>query len=221
MIWWKISTVQKCLTQRIGFARKSTWEIQQDIIGFVWNLRYKEPRGANRSFAIAAVKGNTPSGPVGPFVHPGKYTVRLTVDGEVHEQIVKVRLDPRISATDQDILQQTKLSMTCYDQYEKLQTIREQIDTRLTNPRKWKKGQRELHEKLRGTGAPEAGDMLYGSIRTSTLEAETIVGLQEKFLFLLTVLQSADARPTTQLEDAVLQLEKRTGEMMARWEKLK
>ncbi len=44
----------------------------------VWDLRHPPPRGAARSFSIAAVVRNTPSGPVGPYVHPGRYRVRLT-----------------------------------------------------------------------------------------------------------------------------------------------
>jgi len=48
---------------------------------FVWDLRHEPPPGSEREFAIAAVYRNTPSAPVGPFVHPGLYTVRLAVDG--------------------------------------------------------------------------------------------------------------------------------------------
>jgi hypothetical protein len=36
-------------------------------------------------------------GPEGPLVVPGRYTVRLTVDGQRHEQPVEVREDPRMS----------------------------------------------------------------------------------------------------------------------------
>jgi hypothetical protein len=44
----------------------------------VWDLRYAAPGGARRDLSIAAVYHNTPTAPVGPFVHPGRYTVRLT-----------------------------------------------------------------------------------------------------------------------------------------------
>ena len=46
---------------------------------------------------------------------------------------------------------------------------------------------------------------MYGSIYESTNEKETIVSLQEKFLFMLHVLQTVDARPTPQ---AILAIEK-------------
>src|SRR5207249_4217904 len=45
---------------------------------FVWDLHYPPPEGARRSYPIAAVRGDTPAVPTGPWVPPGRYTVRLT-----------------------------------------------------------------------------------------------------------------------------------------------
>ncbi len=188
---------------------------------FVWNLRYKEPRGANRSLAIAAVFENTASGPMGPFVAPGNYTIRLTVDGTVLERPLDVQLDPRSTMTAEGLKLQDDLSLVCYASYNALQDIRETIDQRLSSGEKLRKSTKEAFEKFRGNGAPDAGDMLYGSIRAATLENETLVGLQEKFLFLIDVLQSADAHPTSQTQAAVQSLAQRTKEMVTRWNGLK
>ena len=49
---------------------------------FVWDLREPAPQAASFSYPIAAVAGDTPREPRGPWVLPGSYTVRLTVDGE-------------------------------------------------------------------------------------------------------------------------------------------
>lgn len=54
---------------------------------------------------------------------------------------------------------------------------------------------------------PGDPDTLYGSIRASAPEEETVTGLQHKLLFLLNVFQGADARPTTQAMEAVDALE--------------
>ncbi len=188
---------------------------------FVWNLRYKEPRGANRSLAIAAVFKNTASGPMGPFVAPGNYTIRLSVDGTVLERPLDVQLDPRSTMTAEGLKLQEELSLDCYSSYKTLQDIRETIDQRLSSGEKLRKSTKEVFERFRGNGAPDAGDMLYGSIRVSTLDAETLVGLQEKFLFLIDVLQSADAHPTAQTQAAVQSLAQRTKEMVTRWNGLK
>lgn len=53
---------------------------------FVWDLRYAPPVGSRRELSISAVYRNTPTGPQGPYVMPGRYTVRLTVDGTALEQ---------------------------------------------------------------------------------------------------------------------------------------
>ena len=53
----------------------------------IWNLRH-----AN----LAARAGSRGRGPAGPYVVPGRYTVRLTVDGRSLEQPVEVREDPRM-----------------------------------------------------------------------------------------------------------------------------
>lgn len=186
---------------------------------YIWNLRYADPPGAKRSYAIAAVQYSTPDGPVGPFVAPGTYTIRLTVDGAVSEQKMRVRLDPRSKLTVDDLNMQTTLSLSVYKTYSELYDIREAIDAKLASGRTRPKKSTSL-KAFRGEGLPTNGDPLYGSIRVSPLEKETVVGLQEKLLYLLVVLQNADARPTEALQNAVTKLEKRTAAMTVRWKTL-
>ena len=76
-----------------SFAHPTYWIRPSQSLGtsdghhrFVWDLRYAPPKGARRSFSIAAVYQNTESGPKGPFVSPGEYTVRLTTDGVMEEK---------------------------------------------------------------------------------------------------------------------------------------
>jgi hypothetical protein len=182
---------------------------------FIWNLRHKAPRGAERSFPIAAVKRNTPSAPLGPWVSPGTYTIRLSVDGQIMERKIQVQLDPRSKIDEAALQLQSSLSLQCYADYEKLQDMRETVDARLADPKKGKK-ERESLRKLRGEGNPEGGDILYGSIVQTPLEQETLVSLQGKLIFLLEVLQSADARPTSQTQEAVLTLAKQTQAILQR-----
>ncbi|MFT5215701.1 MAG: photosystem II stability/assembly factor-like uncharacterized protein [Glaciecola sp.] len=180
---------------------------------FVWNLRYKEPRGANRGYAIAAVQYNTESGPVGPFVAPGDYIVRLTIDDEVIEHNLKVKLDPRSEMSSEALSLQTNLSLQCYNNYEKLLGISESIDKMITT----KRGEKDELLKFIGSGAPNNGDIIYGSIYESELASESIVGLQSKLLYLLNVLQNADAKPTVKTLEATSLLNKRVNEMVAAW----
>jgi photosystem II stability/assembly factor-like uncharacterized protein len=184
----------------------------------VWDLRHDPPKGADRQFAIAAVYHNTPSGPVGPYFLPGKYKVRLVVDGTIaQEQEIQIRLDPRVTFSNDDLVLQSLHSMMCYRSYNELLALRNEIDLKLSNPKaKWGRGKKELLIALRGEGRPENPDVMYGSISDTSIEKETIVALQEKLLYLMSVLQSTEAKPTaaqvqavTKLTVAAIELKKR------------
>jgi hypothetical protein len=70
---------------------------------WVWDLRYPKPKSFERDYPISAIPHDTPAGPLGPFVVPGEYTVRLTVDGVSTTKKLKVRMDPRVLATMADL----------------------------------------------------------------------------------------------------------------------
>lgn len=181
----------------------------------VWDLRYAPPKGTERSYAIAAVYKNTPPGPDGPFVHPGTFKVKLTADGFVMEKSLVVKLDPRVNITVEDLQLQSKYALVCYDAYHKLQNIREKLDVKLNN-RQLTKEELDKYASWRGSGLPGGGDILYGSIYAAAPDKETVVSLQEKFLFMLHVLQTVDARPTPQSMLAIEKLEESLKIIMSR-----
>jgi photosystem II stability/assembly factor-like uncharacterized protein len=174
----------------------------------VWDLRHDPPRGAQRGYAISAVKGNTPDGPMGPFVHPGEYKVKLSLGNQVYTHPITVRMDPRVTITNDDLQLQTDLSMECYRAYNQLLEWRNNIDSQLKDTN-LSSAMKESLMNFRGNGSPSDGDFLYGSISEGNPEDETIVDLQHKYLFMLNVLQSADVRPTTQMEDGMRRLRER------------
>ena len=180
---------------------------------FVWDLKYEPPRGSKREFSIAATFKNTPTGPVGPLVHPGEYRVRLTADNEVSEKTLRVRLDPRVKISNEDLKAQSELSMTCYESYHQLQDIKEAIDAKANISGKL--------QALRGEGAVGEPDFMYGSIRETPTDQETIVGLQHKFLFLLKLLQSSDGKVSDAAKKGVEQLTVSLAGVKTRWDKLK
>jgi hypothetical protein len=66
---------------------------------FVWDFRYPDPEAVQHEYPIRAIPRETPRGPQGPLAVPGRYTVRLTVDGTSLEQPLNVRMDPRIATS--------------------------------------------------------------------------------------------------------------------------
>jgi photosystem II stability/assembly factor-like uncharacterized protein len=185
-----------------------------------WDLRYPPPPGSERSYSIAAIYRNTPSGPVGPFVHPGTYRVRLTVDGTVSERTLEVRMDPRVTISPEDLQAQTDLSRACYRGYVRLQEVREAVDAALKKS-DLEAGRRTTLQALRGEGMPGDPDFMYSSIYAEADAKETIVGLQEKFLYMLNVLQAADAKPTAAQREGVAALQKSMDAIDARWTALR
>jgi len=198
---------------------QQTLSVKEGHHRFVWDLRYQEPQGAPRQLSIAAVYKNTPTGPQGPLVHPGTYVVRLSIDQEViTEQPVMVKMDPRVTISESDLDLQTEYSLVCYRSYQELQSIREEMDLKLNSAKlKWKEDKKKKVLALRGAGAPDNPDVMYGSITDVYLEQETMVSLQDKFLYMMAVLQGADVRPTSQAVAAIDKLKIRKNEMISRW----
>ena len=84
---------------------------------FVWNMRYPgtvmpPPNGALDGFMSVDY-----SPPTSPVAAPGEYRVRLTVDGNSYEQLFEIQKDPRIKASDEDLVAQFKLMVEIRDQF--------------------------------------------------------------------------------------------------------
>ena len=79
-----------------------------------WDLRYPRPRVTNFSFPISAIPGRTVPEPLGPFVRPGTYVVRLTVDGRLLTQPLRVRMDPRVQTTTNALASRDSLHLAVY-----------------------------------------------------------------------------------------------------------
>jgi hypothetical protein len=75
---------------------------------FAWDLRYPDAAGFENLIMWA---GSTR----GPTAVPGKYSVRMTVNGQTQTQSFTLLKDPRISATQQDLEAQFALLMKIRD----------------------------------------------------------------------------------------------------------
>lgn len=77
---------------------------------FVWDVHHERPAVTGFSYPISATLANTPRTPMGSWAVPGKYTVRLTVEGKTWTQPLMVKMDPRVRATVADIKLQYDMS---------------------------------------------------------------------------------------------------------------
>ena len=102
---------------------------------WIWDLRYAEPVSTEHEFPISAVRHDTPRLPLGPVVVPGKYTVRLTVNGKTYEAPLTVKMDPRVKLSQAGLEQlfsvESKLASMLNDSsiaVMQAQAVRSQLD---------------------------------------------------------------------------------------------
>jgi hypothetical protein len=85
---------------------------------FMWDMHY-QPLNVPPAYPISATYMNTAPDPTSPWVLPGMYTVRLTVDGEEFKQTFAIKMDPRVKTSVKDMAVQHDLSITCYNYIKK------------------------------------------------------------------------------------------------------
>ncbi|MGA9852967.1 MAG: glycoside hydrolase [Gammaproteobacteria bacterium] len=84
---------------------------------FVWDMHYPPMPGALQFLdANQAVLHNTPVIASSPWIRPGNYTVKLTVEGRSYSQPLTVRMDPRVTTPMTALRQQFTLSMRAYEE---------------------------------------------------------------------------------------------------------
>src|SRR5581483_3850912 len=105
---------------------------------FVWDLRYSTPDAVHvmtpYNYPMGAIVGETPLPPLGPLVMPGKYEVRLTVDGETLKEPIEVKVDPRVNyqrhALESSLELQLRISGALgrnYAAYEQMKDLHERL----------------------------------------------------------------------------------------------
>ena len=81
---------------------------------FLWDMKY-EPLNVPAAYPMKAIIHNTPPDATAPWVMPGTYKIRLTVDGQMLEQPITITMDPRVKTSTVQWQRQHDLSMICYE----------------------------------------------------------------------------------------------------------
>jgi len=188
---------------------------------FVWNLRYPSTREVR---GVVNDEGST----LGPVVAPGTYTVRLTVDGQPHDQVAVVRPDPRMRATQADYDAQLALALQVQETTNELSDavgrildLEHQLDERVDHSKK------QTYAARLGAFATPLRTKLE-AIRDSLVEVHSHVDqitlhypirLYNMLLSLADMVQSADGAPTKQegevYRDIAAQVSRHTAQLRA------
>jgi photosystem II stability/assembly factor-like uncharacterized protein len=98
-------------------------KVEAGLNRFIWDLRYEE---ANRVPGYYLWEYN--GGAQGPLALPGKYQVRLTVDGKSQTVPLELKLDPRVQVSQADLEKQFNLLLQVREQLNRVYTAVNQIE---------------------------------------------------------------------------------------------
>ncbi len=94
---------------------------------FMWDMHY-QPLNVPPSYSISATYMNTAPEATSPWVMPGIYIAKLTVDGKNFSYAFTVEIDPRVKTNTKDLQQQHDLSLMCYNNIKKCMQQLKNID---------------------------------------------------------------------------------------------
>jgi len=170
---------------------------------FVWDLHYPPPDALEHEYPMSAIYHDTPRYPLGPAVLPGRYTVKLTVNGKTYSQPLDVKMDPRVKTSFAGLRQQfdleTQIAAVMHRDYQAVQQVRGLRDQMKT----LQKGAQaqlsseiaELEKKLADLEGSSGG---YDAAFLSTPQGRGLARLNAGLAQLLGIVDSADMPPTTQ-----------------------
>lgn len=195
--------------------------VRAGIDRYVWNLRYPPP--------IHLVTGPHPSysGPaIGPYILPGMYQVRLTVNGQTMTQPLEVKMDPLVKTSEADLARQLDLGLKIRDRLNVLIAAVNQIE-----------GVRERVAALRSRAQPGSAvasaagalDDNLSAVINELYEPEDLaredvhnypVKLRVQFITLQHSVDSADTGPTPQAYQVFQMLSQQLDVQLAKWKGL-
>lgn len=206
-----------------GPPRPAQLTAEKGMNRFVWDLRH-EP--ATRIPGAVMWGGSG----AGPRVLPGKYQVRLTVDGQSQVAPLEVRMDPRITTPAQDLARQHELLMQIrnkvdqvHETVNQIRDVRRQVNdltkrlTKHASSKQIEAAGKELDKKM--TAVEEQ------LINTRWKAGQDPLNWPLKLNNLLTslggVVDSADAHPTSQSFQVFEELSRRANEQLQAWQNIR
>jgi hypothetical protein len=199
---------------------------------FAWNLRYAPPATlpygyygklleyTEYTLADHAIPGETPrEQPQGPFVAPGKYTAELRYEGKTIVQPFVVKPDPRIHASETDLVAQRDLALaitrgmkSSYDGYHQTTALRQALE--------------DAQKALTGADADkvktaaEALTKKIDAIEKGTRTAPGFGPVNRELARLIVSVESADIRPAETVSAAVQENCNALDKDVAQWQQL-
>jgi hypothetical protein len=191
---------------------------------FVWDLHYPPPDSLTHEFPISAIYRDTPELPLGAFALPGRYSVKLTVDGKSYTQPLTVRMDPRIKTGTADLRARYEMEAGAvrgmnesFKALAQVRSVREQLLERSAKvaPGPLADSIAAVTKKIAELeGGAESN---FFGLPANGKQPENFSTLNQHFGNLLAVADRADARPTTQAQSVYREEEEALQKLQAQW----
>ncbi len=177
---------------------------------FLWDLKYA-PLNIPATYPISAIYGNTEPDQSAPWVMPGNYTVKLSIDGKSYSQSLTVKMDPRVKTAFVFLQQQHDLSLQTYRNRIECMNVKKEMQEYLDALSKTINTSSGAEKERIENQRNQIGQLLNGSrIRTEP----SISRLTTTFISLFNQMHESDNPLTSQVTTAVK-------EAQADYEKLK
>jgi hypothetical protein len=196
---------------------------------FLWDMHYAPLPAERPDYPMQAIYHDTPPAPSSPWVMPGNFTAKLTVNGKSYTESLAVKMDPRVRTTQADLLQQYTLSKQLYDDMATASKGLEQV-------RALREKLRQLRQSASQGGAADAitafdqklaalegagGGGRGGGGRGAATGPDTIATVNGSLGVLMRLIQEADVAPTTQAIAASADRRKAMASLLQRWATMK
>ncbi len=168
---------------------------------FLWDMRYT-PLNIPPAYPISAIYANTAPEPTSPWVMPGTYIIKLTVDGKTQTQSLLIKMDPRVKTAMKELQQQHDLSLTLYEARQQLQKLTSDIN------------------KFRLVNKNEMVEKSIAALFESRPERMGLLQVDRNMATLFSVLQDSDQPPTQQAIESADSLFKAWKRLRNTWQVL-
>ena len=186
---------------------------------FLWDMHLAPIPGVQAEYPISAVPHNTAPAATSPWVLPGQYTVVLTAGGHSYTQPLTVRMDPRVKTAAPALAEQFNASRQIYDDARTLGEAASHADA-ITD---------QLEDLADKPGAPKEAieafrkqlDEVTGAVPRFPPPPsipETLDGVRDAALILMTFMQDADEAPTSGMLTTAAQIHALAPKALQHWQ---
>jgi hypothetical protein len=170
------------------------------------------------SYPISAIYKNTTPQETSPWVMPGTYTAKLTVNGQTFSQPLIVKMDPRVKTPAADLQKQHDMSFTCYESRKEIMSTLDEIShLHIQIKALLPKASGELTVPLRELDKQVAA-LENRPLRDTTANFDR---LNNAFINAFNILEQTDMPPTAAVSSAVTTSKAALKQLQSKWMNIK